>query len=216
MCVRRARPGRHDIFKRSRLKKLVRRGRCGARGPGPVRRRAAGRTARRHQTTRRRSGPLRTHPSPALHTWTCGDARVDVAIAAAKDAKAAAKVAKVVKVVKVAEELEVVQPRRGIGPSTARSDRSRHRGRPSADLARAARAVAGELRWRRARLRRGVRGPGRLSPQRQRRQKCACEAGEAGRAARAGVRSSAWRVGGRVSRARAGRPAASEARLVDP
>ena len=56
--------------------------------------------------------------SPGL--YTCGDARVDVAKVTAKVAKAAAKVAKVVKVVKVAEELQVVQPRRGIAPSTAR------------------------------------------------------------------------------------------------
>ena len=40
-----------------------------------------------------------------------------------------------------------------------------------ADLARAARDVAGKLGWRRARLRRGARGRARLSSQRERRQK---------------------------------------------
>ena len=85
-----------------------------------------------------------------------------------------------------------------------------------AKVARAARDIAGELGWRRARLRHGVRSPGRLSPQRQRRQKCARGAGEASRGTREGVRLSAWRVGGRLPCARAGRPAASEARVVDP
>ena len=52
--------GRHmTLFERSRLKIRVRRGRCGARGPGAVRRRVACRTARRHPPPHRRS-----HPDP--------------------------------------------------------------------------------------------------------------------------------------------------------
>ena len=59
-----------------------------------------------------------------------------------------------------------------------------------ADLARAARDVAGEVGWRRARLRRGGRGRGRLSSLRERCQKRAGGAGEAGRGSREGVRKS--------------------------
>ena len=64
--------GRHDILKRSRLKILVRRGRCGARAPGALRRRAAGCTARRQQPTRRRSAPTQTCPDPRTRLHKCG------------------------------------------------------------------------------------------------------------------------------------------------
>ena len=101
-------------------------------------------------------------------------------------------------------------------PLDSRSDRSSHRGRPSADLARGARDVAGELGWRRARLRRGGRGRGRLSSLREHRQKRARGAGEAERGIRVAVRMRARRAGGRVRRARARRPGAREARVVDP
>ena len=191
---------------------------CGAAGAArAVRARSGGascRTARRHQPTRRRSAP------PAPYPRTPRTTRMDMhASTSPKSSAKAAKSAKSAKSSKTTNGCitpdggglpDANKPPRQTTPSVGRP------GRLQADLARGARDVDGELRWRRARLRRGVRGPGRLSPQRQRRQKCAREAGEAGRAARAGVRSSAWRVGGRMPRARGGRPAASEARLVDP
>ena len=118
----------------------------------------------------------------------CGDALVDVAKVAAKVAIAAAKV------VKVAKDHQRVHHTRWRGGSPRRKQPSQAADHPSAavgglraDLARGARDVDDELRWRRARLRRGVRGPGRLSRQRERRQKRARGAGEAGRGTHEGV-----------------------------
>ena len=65
MCVRWSQRGDMTLFERSRLKIRVRRGRCGARGPGAVRRRVACRTARRHDQPTRRT---RTRLSPRTTT----------------------------------------------------------------------------------------------------------------------------------------------------
>jgi len=101
-------------------------------------------------------------------------------------------------------------------PSEAADRRSATAGGVRAEVARAAHDVAGELGWRRKRLRRGGTGLGRLSSLREHRQKRARGAGEADRGTRAGVRGRSWRAGGRVRRARAGRPGAREAQVVDP
>ena len=75
-------------------------------------------------------------------------------------------------------------------PPEAADHRSAAAGGLQADLARAARDVAGEVGWRRARLRRGGGGRGRLSSLRERRQKRARGAGEARRGTRAEGRKS--------------------------
>ena len=93
-CACTAPRGDMTLFKRSQFKIPVRRGRCGARGPGALRRRVACRTARRHDQPTRRT---RTRLSPRTNNNArreCGDARVDVAKVAAKVATAAAKVVK--------------------------------------------------------------------------------------------------------------------------
>ena len=194
---------------------------CGAAGAArAVRARSGGASpAARHVATSYTPplySPPDPHPSPQTTHAEIGDARVDVAKAAAKVAKAAAKVGKVAGPPTGASHPMVGGSPRRKQPSEAADHRSAAVGGLQAKVARAARDIAGELGWRRARLRHGVRSPGRLSPQRQRRQKCARGAGEASRGTREGVRLSAWRVGGRLPCARAGRPAASEARVVDP
>ena len=90
------------LLKDRGLKILVRRGRCGARGPGALRRRVACLPARGT------SLPAYTpHPDPPespvpadYNQTTCGDADVDAAKVAAKVVKID-KVVKVIKVVKV-------------------------------------------------------------------------------------------------------------------
>ena len=64
MCVRWSQRGDMTLFERSRLKIRVRRGRCGARGPGAVRRRVACRTARRHILHAAALHPPRPAPTP--------------------------------------------------------------------------------------------------------------------------------------------------------